>query len=180
MHKTTFLSNLTMMEENKQKIIAMAMQMCAETSSDSDSDDFDEIYRIAKRPKMKSSSGDMDEIPLTDLELIKQFCVDLVADQRNFLRLDDLTFEKLLMMIEPQMQKKFINGNKALTSRERMILTLSYLATGRNYHELIFTSSKTNQTIENIVLETCDDLYRCLRNDYLRVSQSVKLNVEKK
>lgn len=170
MQEMKFPDSSPNMEENKRKIIAMALQMCVESSSDSDSDDCDEIYRIAKRPKFQSTTMDVDEIPMADLNLIKQFCQDLLADQRNFLRLDDLTFEKLLTMIEPQMIKKEFDGEKLLSSRERMILTLSYLATGRNYNELIFTSTKTNETIEKIILETCDDLYKCLRSDYLNVS----------
>lgn len=158
------------MEENKQKIIAMAMQLCVESSDDSCSDDSDrEIYRVAKRPKLQSIVTDIDQIPITDLNLIKQFCIELLPDQQNFLRLDDLTFQKLLALFEPTIQKLEIQKKQLLTARERLVLTLSYLSTGRNYNELLFNSSKTSKTIEKIVLETCDNLYKCLRNQYMKV-----------
>lgn len=157
------------MDENKQKIVAMAMQMCVETSSDSESND-DEVYRIAKRPKLKSTIANVNEIPTDDLILIEKMCIEIMDDQRNFLRLDDSTFEKLLSIMEPLMQKKDLNGKKALSAKERLILTLSYLATGRSYNEMIFSSTKTNQILSKIIYETCDDIFKCLRNDYLRVS----------
>lgn len=57
-----------------------------------------------------------------------------------------------------------------ITIREKLVLTLSYLATGRNYNELVFNSPKTAQTINKIILETCDRIYKTLRGDYMKVS----------
>lgn len=159
---------LNMMEQNKRKIIAMAMQLCVNSSSESESDD--EAYRIAKKPKLPSTMAAVGEIPAGDLNLIKQFCVDLIADQRNFLRLDDLLFEKLLRIVEPTISKHFEMRKQTLSARECLILTLSYLSTGRNYDDLIFSSAKTCPTINQIVLQTCDDIYKSLRNDYMRVN----------
>lgn len=163
------------MDENKQKIIAMAMQMCVETSSDSESND-DEVYRIAKRPKLKTFIGDVNEIPTDDLISIKKMCIEIMDDQRNFLRLDDSTFEKLISFVKPLMQKEEINGKQELSAKERLILTLSYLATGRSYNEMIFSSSRTIQTLFQIIYETCDIIFKCLRSDYLRVSKVFQFN----
>lgn len=160
---------LNMMEQNKRKIIAMAMQLCANSSSESDSD-CDEFYRVAKRPKLESTADAIDEIPANDLNLIRQFCADLIADQRNFLRLDDALFEKLIALSEPTINTRCVSSKQVLSVKERLILTLSYLATARNYEDLMFSSANTSQTIQKIILETCDDLYKCLRNDYMKVA----------
>lgn len=158
------------MEENRQKVIAMAMKICIE-SSDDDSDDSDtDLYRIAKKPKMAASNNDIEAMPASDLNLIRRFSVELLPDQQNFLRLDDLTFEKLLTLVQSSQYSDPIAGAKqTLTVRERLVLTLSYLATGRNYNELVFSSPKTAQIINQIILETCDLLYKALRGEYMKV-----------
>lgn len=159
------------MEENRQKIIAMAMKICVESSDEDDSNDSDtEVYRIAKKPRIQSICHDIEAIPPSDLNLIRRFSIELLPDQQNFLRLDDLTFEKLMTSVQSSMHTDQTGMKQPITIREKLVLTLSYLATGRNYNELVFNSPKTAQTINKIILETCDRIYKTLRGDYMKVS----------
>lgn len=159
------------MEENRQKVIAMAMKVCVESTDDDDSDGSDlEVYRIAKKPKIQSINHDIDGLPASDLNLIRRFSVELLPDQQNFLRMDDLTFDKLLTVAQSTMPADPVGMKQSLTVRERLVLTLSYLATGRNYGELVFNSPKTAPTINKVILETCDHIYKALRGDYMKVN----------
>uniref|UniRef100_A0A182NQA9 DDE Tnp4 domain-containing protein n=1 Tax=Anopheles dirus TaxID=7168 RepID=A0A182NQA9_9DIPT len=65
---------------------------------------------------------------------------DEAADEtiRKFLRMNEDDFEFLLRKIHKKIVKKDTHMRKAITSRERLIITLRFLATGESYQSLHF------------------------------------------
>lgn len=59
---------------------------------------------------------------------------------------------------------------EAITPHERLTATLRFLATGRNYEVLKYSTIISPQALSYIVPETCVAIYNVLRKDYLKVS----------
>lgn len=59
---------------------------------------------------------------------------------RNFSRMSVADFEKLLVLVEPIISKQDTNYRKCISSRERLALTLRFLATGDSYTMFSYAS----------------------------------------
>lgn len=61
----------------------------------------------------------------------------------------------------------------------RLEVTLRYLATGGSYRGLHeYTARISRSSLTKIIPETCDAIYRALRNEYLKVNIFVFNNVQ--
>lgn len=56
---------------------------------------------------------------------------------------------------------------QAIPSEERLIATLRFLATGRSYEDLKFSTGIAAQTLGYIIPETCKAIFDVLKKDYL-------------
>ncbi|CAL1596137.1 unnamed protein product [Knipowitschia caucasica] len=56
----------------------------------------------------------------------------------------------------------------SISAKERLVLTLRFLATGESFTSLNFQFRVGKSTISQIVSETCEALYRVLAKDYLK------------
>lgn len=50
----------------------------------------------------------------------------------NFIRMNDVQFNQLLQMITPRIERKNTNFRRCISAKERLVLTLRYLATGKS------------------------------------------------
>ncbi|XP_066600111.1 putative nuclease HARBI1 isoform X1 [Prorops nasuta] len=57
---------------------------------------------------------------------------------------------------------------ESISPRERLSLSLRFLASGESYRSLEYTTRIAACTISRIIPETCRILYECLRKDYLK------------
>ena len=57
----------------------------------------------------------------------------------NFFRLDEQLFETLLVKISPSIQRADTHLRRAIPPRERLAVTLRYLATGNSMTDLHYT-----------------------------------------
>lgn len=94
---------------------------------------------------------------------------------KNFLRMDERTFEELLAMVTPLIQKQDTNMRKAITPSERLAVTLRFLATGDSYKSLSLLFRIAACTISIIVPEVCDAIYSVLKERYMQVCSIVFL-----
>ena len=62
-------------------------------------------------------------------------------DYRNFLRMDSASFDELLGLVTPFIQKEDTIMRQSISPMERLSLTLRYLATGNTYENLKFTTA---------------------------------------
>ncbi|KAK0152724.1 Protein ALP1-like [Merluccius polli] len=92
------------------------------------------------------------------------------TDRRGFRELlgmdvDDFNF--LLDKVQPLIQRKDTTLRKAITARQRLAVTLRFLATGESFRSLCFQYRIGRSTIGQIVTETCEALCMVLK-DHLK------------
>ncbi|EZA52911.1 hypothetical protein X777_07656 [Ooceraea biroi] len=64
---------------------------------------------------------------------------------------------------------------ECISLKERLSLTLRFLATGESYRSLEYSTRIPACTISRIIPETCRVIYEVLRDDYLRVNKNLQL-----
>ncbi|KAK5639766.1 hypothetical protein RI129_010577 [Pyrocoelia pectoralis] len=87
---------------------------------------------------------------------------------RNFLRMDKDTFEYLLKLIQPAIEKENTIMRECISARDRLTVTLRYLATGESYKSLMFSFRIGHSTISKFVPEVCTAIYNGLKAEYLK------------
>lgn len=92
-------------------------------------------------------------------------------DWRNYLRMDIETYCRLLKLVTPYIEKKNTNMRMSISPHERLTATLRFLATGRSYKDLEFTTAISKQSLSLIIPETCMAIYKVLKKSYLKVSE---------
>jgi hypothetical protein len=69
-------------------------------------------------------------------------------------------------MVSPLFQKKNTTMRQAVTLNERLTATSRFLATGRSYEDLKFSTIMFPQALERIIPETCRAIYKVLKEYY--------------
>ena len=77
-------------------------------------------------------------------------------------------FDHLLSLIEPFITKKSTNFREPISAGERLSLTLRFLATGESQQSLSFAYRIGKATVNNILRETSDAIYKLVAPAYLR------------
>lgn len=90
-------------------------------------------------------------------------------DYKNFLRMDENSFDTLLTLIRPDIEKQDTVMRPAIPASQRLSITLRYLASGMDLEDLKFTCAIAPRTLEIIIMETCGAIIKKLR-DYIQVS----------
>lgn len=106
----------------------------------------------------------------THTNLLTELIVE-PEDYRNYLRMNETVYQKLLALITPLIQKQDTVMRVAISPHERLTATLRFLATGRIYQCLKFSTRISPQALSCIIPETCDAIYRVLRTDHLQVCE---------
>lgn len=88
---------------------------------------------------------------------------------RKFLRMDGTTYDELLELVTPKIQRINTNMREAISPSERLAITLRFLATGDSYASLAVLFRVAPNTISLIIPETCDAIYQVLKNEYMNV-----------
>ncbi|KAL4084671.1 hypothetical protein QTP88_027598 [Uroleucon formosanum] len=85
--------------------------------------------------------------------------------------LDQLSQCELLEMISPIITKQDTVMRKAISPTERLATTLRFLATGRSFEDLKFSTAIAPQTISSIILETCEAMITKLQ-EYIQLPKN--------
>ncbi|XP_050676455.1 uncharacterized protein LOC126973283 [Leptidea sinapis] len=93
-------------------------------------------------------------------------------DWHNFLRMDHDTYLHLLKLVAPIIEKQDTIMRNAIPPHDRLVATLMFLSTGRNYKDLKFSSIISSQALGRIIPETCEAIYKVLRKDYFKFPRS--------
>lgn len=78
-------------------------------------------------------------------------------------------FDELLNLVAPKIEKKDTNYRKAIPAKERLAITLHYLATGNSFTSLAYTFKVSKQLISSIIPEVCSALVDSLQK-YIKVN----------
>lgn len=65
---------------------------------------------------------------------------------------------------------------QAISPLKRLTATLRFLAIGRNYKDLEFSSIISKQALSDIIPETCEAIYKVLKKEYLNVNYFILLH----
>jgi hypothetical protein len=91
----------------------------------------------------------------SDMKLLKELSLYEPRDFKNYLRMDLATFHELPELVAPHLQKEDTNMQTCTPPEERLVTTLRFLATGRSYECLKYSTGISPQSIGRIVPETC-------------------------
>lgn len=105
-----------------------------------------------------------------DMKLLKELKRNEPDDFKNYLRMSADVFDKLLKLVGPYIQKQNTQMRDSIPAEERLIVTLRFLATGRSYECLKFSSGISPQSLGRIIPETCRVIYEVLQKEYMKVS----------
>ncbi|KAB0804838.1 hypothetical protein PPYR_01808 [Photinus pyralis] len=116
-----------------------------------------------------------------NLNLVNQEFQEDPEQFKQFLRIDEPTFNKLLELVTPYIQKKDTYFREAVSSRDKLIITLRFLATGESYRSLMYSFRQAESTISLFVPEVCRAIYHSLSEEYLKVPNTAAewLNIAK-
>ncbi|XP_060523247.1 uncharacterized protein LOC132700134 [Cylas formicarius] len=89
------------------------------------------------------------------------------ADWHNYLRMDVETYGELLKLVTP-LQKQDTLMRPAIFVDEKLTSTFRFLATGRGYEDLNFTTIISPQALGRIIPETCVAIYSVLKNEFMK------------
>jgi len=96
-------------------------------------------------------------------------------DWFNYLRMDENCYLKLLQHITPLIKRQDTVMRKSISPHERLTVTLRFLATGRSYEDMKFSTAISPASLSIIIPETCRAIYEVLRNEYLKVIKKIVL-----
>ncbi|KAL4716981.1 hypothetical protein ACJJTC_001842 [Scirpophaga incertulas] len=91
-----------------------------------------------------------------------------VIDFHTYLRMDSQLLEMLLGMVGPEIQRRDTFMRESVSAKERLLVTLRYLATGESYPELMVSYAVSPQLMSTIIPETCLAIYKALKDEYLK------------
>ncbi|CAI6373816.1 unnamed protein product [Macrosiphum euphorbiae] len=84
----------------------------------------------------------------------------------NFTRISSSTFEELLMLIGPSLERK-VTRIDVLNVGEILAMTLRYLATWESMTRIMYDFRVGKSTVSKIILECCNILWDVLKDDVL-------------
>lgn len=87
----------------------------------------------------------------------------------NFLRMTTSDFEDLILLIGKKVAKQNTNFRDSVSAKDRLAVTLRFLATGDSYQSLMYLCKISVASISRIIPEVCDALNEVLK-DYIKVS----------
>ncbi|XP_067272827.1 uncharacterized protein si:dkey-121j17.6 isoform X2 [Pseudorasbora parva] len=87
---------------------------------------------------------------------------------RELLRMTAEEFELLLERVASLITKQHTKMRRAISPRDRLSVTLRYLASGETFSSLSSQYQIGASTISQIVMETCAALHQVMKNDFLK------------
>ncbi|XP_071576421.1 uncharacterized protein [Temnothorax nylanderi] len=81
----------------------------------------------------------------------------------NFFRVTPETFEKLLQMVSPRIQKQFVI-REPISARTRLQICLRYVSSGDSMVSVSYAFRVGHNTVSKIVSETCDAIWDTLKD----------------
>ena len=104
--------------------------------------------------------------------ILQELRLDDKANFRRYLRMNTDTFDELVRLVKPHIEKKCTRLRKPLGVEEKLACTLRYLATGESFVSLQFQFRISKAAISIFVPEVCLAIYIALKDVYLRFPQT--------
>lgn len=91
-------------------------------------------------------------------------------DFKNFIRMDEESFNFILSAIRPDIEKQDTRMRAAINPEEKLSVTLRFLATGENFTELDYNSKLSQSFLSTAIIDVCEAIYKRLKSQYLKVN----------
>lgn len=102
-------------------------------------------------------------------DLLCDLSIENTGQFKNFCRMSSEDFQILIELIGPKIQKRDTNFRDCIPVKERLAITLRFLATGDSFISLSYLFKVSKQSISTIVSEVCKVLVEALK-DHIQVS----------
>lgn len=130
------------------------------------------LYKKKKRKRRRKWTKDwlLKRDQYTHTNLLQELRIE-PGDWHNYLRMDAATYHHLLSLIAPRIERLDTCMRRAITPHERLTATLRYLATGRSYEDLKYSTAISAQALGKIIPDTCHAITKALQPEYMKVSR---------
>lgn len=118
-----------------------------------------ECLKEKRKRKIWSKDWLTNKKKFGSIDLLKELETKEPTDFKNYLRMDSGTFYHLLRLVEPRIKNNETRMREAVSAKERLAVTLRYLATGDSFEDLKFSTAISLQLIGLIVPETCKAIF---------------------
>lgn len=88
----------------------------------------------------------------------------------RYLRKNPERFDQLLSLLKDKIARENTRFRKNISAEGRLMLTLTFLATGISQQRLSFAFRIGKSAVEKSLAETCQAIYDSLKGTYLRAS----------
>jgi endonuclease III-like uncharacterized protein len=103
--------------------------------------------------------------------LLQEMAFESIEDTvKNFTRMSMADFEYVASVISSKVAKRDTYMRQAITVKERLAITLRFLATGDSFTSLQYLFRVSKQSISTTVPEVCDAIIEALQ-EYVKVSE---------
>lgn len=105
------------------------------------------------------------------MEMVQELRENYPDDYKNYLRMDEETFALLLHKVRNRIVKQDTIMRESISPEARLVATLRYLATGRSFEDMKFSTGISAPSLSKLIPETCRAIYETLKLEYLKVSK---------
>lgn len=151
---------MSAIEKRKKMLVTIGLFSCIE--------DIDDDEQKTKKRKW-SKKWLLERRQFSHMTLLRELESNEPADFKNYLRMENHIFYNVLNLVRPYIAKQNTVMRESISAEERLVATLRFLATGRNYEDLKFSCAISAQALGKIIPETCWAIYNVLRKEYLKV-----------
>lgn len=127
-------------------------------------EDEDELFLKCKRKRIWAKEWLKDRPKYSHIKLLKELKSLAPDDFKNFLRMDNETYDNLLEIVTPLIIKQNTLMRDAISPHERLSATLRFLASGQSYEDLKFLTRISSRSLSDIVIGTCWAIIKALKN----------------
>lgn len=117
------------------------------------------IYRRSKRRRVWVNPINRDREKYGILPIYPRL-VDDVEEFYVYTKMTPDIFDDLCAIVSPEIRKMDTNFREAIPPRERLLMTLRYLASGDSFRSLSYQFRVGTSTIRKIVYETCEAIWK--------------------
>ena len=105
--------------------------------------------------------------------IVQELRMENTAGFKEMMRMDYETFSTLLRIIEPDISpQESYHGNATISAKERLALTIRFLATGETYRSLGFQFRISYSAISYIVVSVCEAIITHVGKKHLETPSS--------
>lgn len=87
--------------------------------------------------------------------LLEELRLEDIKSYKLYLRMDEVVFNYILSKVAPLISKQETHFRCSISAKDRLLVTLRYLATGESYSSLQFLTRIPQCTLSFIIPETC-------------------------